>query len=103
MTDQESERPSTTQPGLKKSDLLTRQTGDGSFEFIVESDASENYAYEADSGSGAHDESQLSVHPRDKKPVMLIGAGILLLIVLIGAGIAFSKSGSDPAETDAAS
>ncbi len=100
MTDQESERPGGTQPGLKKVDLLTRQTGDGSFEFIAESDASESYSYEAEPGVSLHDESQLPISTRDKKPVFLIGGVVLLLIVLISAGVAFSKIGNEQGERD---
>lgn len=98
MTDQESERSGGTQPGLKKSDLLTRQTGDGSFEFIVESDVSESYGFETEAGAGLHHESYLPVRPRDKKPVVLIGVGVLLLMLLTGAGILISKPGNDSAE-----
>lgn len=102
MSDQESERPGGTLPGLKKSDLLTRQTGDGSFEFIVESDASsEGYDYEAEPGVSPAAESHLPVGARNQKSAFLIGAAIVVVMVLIGAGFAFSKMGDKPADRGA--
>lgn len=103
MTEQESERSGGTLPGLKKSDLLSRQTDDGSFEFIVESEPSENYSYEAEVSGGLTNDSQLPVRPRDTKRVGLIAAAVLLVIVLIGVGVAFSKSGSDSTRSDSES
>lgn len=93
MSDTESERPGGTQPGLKKNDLLTRQTGDGSFEFIVEPASGDAYAYEAEAsvGSSQPDAPAPSDTHRVKR-LALIGVGLVLLVVAIGVSLSFGKS-----------
>ncbi|MBA2661764.1 MAG: hypothetical protein H0U74_05675 [Bradymonadaceae bacterium] len=93
MSDQESDRV-TTQPGLKKNELLTRQTGDGSFEFIVDAADAELTPVGVEV-SGI--EEQLRA-PKHWRTGLIVGSVALLVVVLIGGYALFAndegKSGS---------